>query len=199
MNTDISKTLWIPVLAFALIMCASCVQQKKTDMTGPPPVDLIAEAHNASVVLANELKASMRHDVPIIVTSLVNIDDVQQSSRFGRIFSELLASELSKNEFLVKEIKMAQKDIFVRKQSGEFALSRDLMDIAASQNVQAVVVGTYATASNSVYLSVRMIGSKDDLVLSSWNRAILLDSNIRTMLRDSQEPSSSVGSLSAEN
>ncbi|NCC25673.1 MAG: hypothetical protein EOM25_10845 [Deltaproteobacteria bacterium] len=196
---NILKTSALCLIALILAVGCTALKRQKQDVTGPPPVDLIAEARNASADLTAGLLANMQPDVPIIVTSLVNVDNVQESSRFGRIFSELLASGLSRQGFLVKELKMSQKDIFVRKQSGEFALSRDLRDIATNQNVQAVAVGTYAVASSTVYVSVRMIGSADDLLISSWDQAIPLDSNIRAMLRKPEAPETSVGSLSQTN
>ena len=100
----------------------------------------------------------------IIVTSLVKVNDLTKSSTFGRMSAEIVANRLSQLGYNVKEVKMNQNNIYIRKQEGEFVLSRKLQLIANEHNVQAIVVGTYATVENNssfrgktVYICLRIV------------------------------------------
>ena len=110
---------------------------------------------------------------PIIVTSLVDIDDLDKSSSMGRMAGEIIANRLSQSGYIVKELKMGENKIFIKEGMGEFILSRKLKEIAKNYDVQAVVVGTYAMGEEikresyesktftetltTLYVSLRMI------------------------------------------
>jgi len=110
----------------------------------PKEINLQTETIAAVDELLNNCINNLTKTRPIIVTSLVSVDDIQKSSTFGRMSAEIISSRLSQHGYNVKELKMNQNQIYIRKKEGEFILSRDIQDIATKHNVQAVVVGTYA-------------------------------------------------------
>jgi TolB-like protein len=73
-------------------------------------------------------------------------------------------------------------NVFIRADSGEFLLSRDLAEISTKHRAQAVVVGTYAVASKKVYLTTRVINVSDGRVLSSYDYDIPITSDVFKML-----------------
>lgn len=83
---------------------------------------------------------------PVIVASLVSVDDIHKSSTFGRMSAEIIANRFSQLGYPVKELKMNQNQIYIKRRQGEFILSRDIQNIATKHDVQAVIVGTYAVA-----------------------------------------------------
>ena len=102
---------------------------------------------------------------PIIVASLVSVDDVHKSSTFGRMSAEIIAARLSQHGYNVKELKMNQDQIYIKTREGEFVLSRDIKDIASKHNVQAVVVGTYAeTGYRSIFVCLRIVDPVSNII-----------------------------------
>ncbi len=111
---------------------------------------------------------------PIIITSLVNIDNLNLSSTMGRMSSEMIANRLTQHGFKVKEIKMGD-NIFVSEDQGEFILSRELMKIALEHEYQGFIVGTYAVDDSQlrkeVFVSLRFVDT-NNIVVCSHNYSI---------------------------
>jgi len=104
---------------------------------------------------------------PIIVASLVSVDDVHKSSTFGRMSAEIIASRLSQHGYNVKEMKMNQNQIYIKTREGEFVLSRNMQDIASKHNVQAVVVGTYAVSKagyQNVFVCLKIVDPVSNII-----------------------------------
>jgi TolB-like protein len=120
-----------------------------------------------------------RHQ-PIIVASMVSIDDLS-SSRLGRMLSEQLATRLSQSGFPVVELKL-RDSIFVKQLQGEMLLSREIKDITLTHKAQAVLVGTYAESNGGVYLTIKLVGVGDNLVISAQDYLLPLNSNVRSLL-----------------
>ena len=64
----------------------------------------------------------------------------------------------------------------------DLTLSREMAEISTKHRAQAVVVGSYAVASNRVYLTARVINVNDGRVLSSYDYNIPIGRNTFKML-----------------
>lgn len=126
-------------------------------------------------------QSALGFDKPILTATLVNIDDLHQSSRLGRLISEQVASRFAQQGVPVIEMKM-RGTIFMQKAEGELLLSREVQDITASHSAQAVVVGTYARAREYVYVTVKVVRSVDHQVIAAHDYVLPLDGNIASML-----------------
>ncbi|MDM8568332.1 FlgO family outer membrane protein [Thiotrichales bacterium HSG1] len=120
---------------------------------------------------------------PILVTSFVNIDNVQQSSTFGRIVGEQIGSRLAQSGYKVIEMKMRTSNVFVQERTGELLLSRELRKISLQHDAYAVVVGTYAVGKESVYVVAKLIRAKDSVILSSYDYNLPIGPDTKRMLR----------------
>lgn len=166
--------------AVALLMLTGCATANRTVMRNT----LINRAGSAADELARTLEKPI---VPgagsIIAASLVNVDDMQASSSFGRIVSEQIASALASApyNFPVTEVKLRQS-VFLKQQAGEFLLSREIVNVSKKHEAQAVLVGTYAVGHKSVFVSVRMVDPQTNMIVSSSDFTVPLDNNIRTLL-----------------
>ncbi len=114
---------------------------------------------------------------PIIVASLVDIDNMKKSSTLGRMSSEIVAGRLSQQGFRVQEVKMSQSDIFVSEAEGEMILSRNLHQIGKKHDVQGFVVGTYAIgkyhrSEADVFVALRFIDT-NNIIGCSVNYVVL--------------------------
>jgi len=131
--------------------------------------------------LLNKTRPRLPKSSPILVASFVNIDDLDDSSTFGRVVSEQFASRLKQRNYTTIEMKL-RTNVFIRAGSGEFLLSRELAEIGTKHRAQAVVAGTYAVASNRIYLTARIINVSDGHVLSSYDYDIPINHDVFKML-----------------
>lgn len=144
---------------------------------------LIQTDYGAADKLLGTLNSPLDKGVPIVVATVVNIDNLTNSSRLGRLISEHIATRLSQQGYAVIELKI-RGNIFILQKEGELLLSREVKDITRSHNAQAVVVGTYARAAGIVYITLKIVGVEDNVVKASHNYVLPLNANIRALLPD---------------
>lgn len=178
MLNNLSKWCAAGVIATAMLTATGCAsnQSKSTN----PEVNLIAEVQNASDAL---LKAGhgLKSDRPLLVATFADIDDLQQSSTLGRILSEQFASSLASKNVPIIEVKM-RESMFVKERTGELILSRKLHSLVQSHDAQAVLLGTYATGGENVYLTVRLVRTDDNIILAAHDFSLPLNRDIKAML-----------------
>lgn len=119
--------------------------------------------------------------LPILVATMVDIDFVKQSSRFGRLISEQIATRLTQKDFHVVEMKL-RNDVYIREGAGELLLSRDVRDLSKNYNAQVVVVGNYAVAASYVYLTLKAVTVADNRVIGAVNYVLPITDNNRVLL-----------------
>jgi TolB-like protein len=136
--------------------------------------------YTAAESLIDKAQSPLDKDSPIVVATLVNIDNLEQSSTLGRIVSEQVSSKLANMGYTVKEVKL-RGSMYVKSSTGELLLSRELRDIQASHHAQAVVVGTYSDANQYVYLDIKLV-NVDSRIVSGYDYAIPANPLVRSML-----------------
>ena len=171
------KIISAALLAFGLTACTA---------TGPS----YEEAENSQFIKANHSAADklvsapsilIDKNVPLLVATLVNIDSLNQSSRFGRLISEQVATRLTQLGFNVVEMKL-RNNVYIREGAGELLLSRDVRDLSKSHNAQVVVVGNYAVASGYAYLTLKVVTVTDNQVVGAVNYVLPMNENNRALL-----------------
>jgi len=144
------KSFIFAINIFFLLTLFSCQHgplSQQMELEQPKEQNLRTETIEAVDELLNNCINTLSKARPIIVASLVSVDNIHQSSTFGRMSAEIIANRFSQLGYPVKELKMNQNQIYIKRNEGEFILSRDIQDIATKHDVQAVVVGTYAVGS----------------------------------------------------
>jgi len=125
-------------------------------------------------------------DIPMLVATVVNIDSLSQSSRFGRLVSEQVATRLTQQGFSVVEMKL-RHDVYIQEGAGELLLSRDVRNLSKTHNAQVVVVGNYAIAAGYVYLTLKAVTVADNRVIAAVNYLLPLTENNRAMLPQARQ------------
>ncbi|MFA5251714.1 MAG: FlgO family outer membrane protein [Phycisphaerae bacterium] len=149
--------------------------------------DVVTAAnYKAADYLAGKLPKDMLKTSPLLIASLVNVDNLSESSTFGRMVSEQISSRFKQLGYTTIELKL-RTTIFIKEGSGEFMLSRELSDIITKHNSQAVVVGTYAIASDRVYLTVRIVNAADSAILTSYDYNVPMTRDVFKMLLKGRE------------
>lgn len=121
-------------------------------------------------------------DMPVLVATIVNVNDMRISAPLGRTLSEQYASHLANAGFNVKEMKL-RGEVFVKEETGELLLSREIKEIARSHNASLVLVGTYSAAANYTYVSLKFVRTEDGRIIRAYNYALPNDKDVSKMLQ----------------
>lgn len=118
---------------------------------------------------------------PILVSTLVSVDRLGESSRLGRTLSEQLAGRLVQRGVLVVEPRLRDNLVMLPSQ-GELLLSRELHEVSQRHDAQAVLIGTYAASLRSVYVSLKLVHPVGNLVMAAADYTLPMDDNVRSLL-----------------
>ena len=119
---------------------------------------------------------------PVLVATVVNVNDMARSAPLGRTLSEQYASHMAALGFNVKELKL-RGDVFVKEGTGELLLSREIKDIARNHNASMVLVGTYSGAANFTYVSLKLVRTEDSRIVRGHDYALPNDRDVQRLLQ----------------
>ena len=175
----------VPLLALGCVQRPGQVKTASSGLLYREPCSIILESsYAAGDRIAEDLnRQNISPDLPILVASFVNIDNLIQSSTLGRIISEQISSRLAQHGYKIIEMKLRQESVFIKKNEGEFMLSRDLKDLGIAHDVHAVLVGTYAVSKYLVYVSARVVRTEDSAVLVGHDYELPHDEITASLLR----------------
>ena len=195
------KNITVSLLLLLSFIWSGCAQKTQDNLpsgrsqTSPPVRTIRANfVQNSPTIftlamdLASQLRANLRKgllkDWPLIVTTLVNIDNLNSSTRFGRTLSEALSEEMFKKGGIIKEVRSA-KAVYLKPQTGEMMLSRDVKLLAKNLDARAVIVGTYSIGARSVVVNVKMVDIRSQDIISVATMEIARSTTIDALLGES--------------
>jgi len=170
------------ILIFTVCALTACLPGVRSEPTyhDTRPNDFVNANYTAVEKLMVGLNRPLSKSAPLLVTTLVNIDSLEESSRLGRTISEHIQTKLSHLGFAVIEVKM-RGDLKMKPDQGELLLSRELKEISQTAKAQAVVVGTYSQAKETLYINLKLV-APDNVVISAYGYTLPLDSNVSSLL-----------------
>ncbi len=136
-------------------------------------------AADALTTQASYLKTDLK---PVLITSIANITNLNSSSAFGLMVSEQIGGRIAQFGFPVVDLR-TRKDIKVRERTGEFMLSRDLQKISRQHAAGAVLIGTYATGKDKVFVSTRLVRPEDNRILASYDFDLPMGPNVYKLVK----------------
>lgn len=147
-----------------------------------PNSTFIATNYKASDALITQLGGKLNNSQPMIVATIVNIDDLNSSSTFGRLASEQVSARFSQSGFTMIEMKF-RDFVYMKQDQGELLLTREIKDVAQSHNAQAVIVGTYALTGESIFVNLKVIQPSTNVVLAVQDYTFPMDANLKSMTK----------------
>jgi TolB-like protein len=176
--------IWLFIL-FLFTICSGCANLNCTRLEGllGGKTDLVDFSHKIAedLVIAALPPLIPRHpDMPILVTTFVSNSDLEQTSSFGRLLQEHVATRLAQLGYTVKELKLANH-LYIEPKSGETILTRDLTQLNPDLTAQAIVVGTFTRTNRMLYLSSRLINPSNNNIISSQDYKLCMDDDILAM------------------
>ncbi|MFQ5431190.1 MAG: FlgO family outer membrane protein [Nitrospinota bacterium] len=173
----------VVALIFSIgMLSASCVtgfvpkssyQKSATDRFG---------THYLAKEIFNNLRTPAVINSPTIITSFVDLNELEKTSVFGRLMAEKLLDELSRKGFQVVEVRRAQ-DLFIKKSVGEMILTREINELASVTKARTVLAGTYVATSEGVIINARLIDIKSPEILSTVSYEVELTEEIENLIR----------------
>ncbi len=141
--------------------------------------------------LTAQLRANFREgdfeEYDCVIATLVDIDDLTRSSRFGRLMAEALGAEIFRQGGRVTDIRSGDA-FMVQPQKGELVLSRDAGYLAGDVHAGAVVAGTYGVGATSVAVTIRLIDLTNHRLLSIAMTEIARTPTIDVLLHGTSGP-----------
>ena len=166
------------ILIALLLVLNACAALDDADPAPEP--DLSSLAHQAAErIMASE--PDMTRYSPMIAATFVDIDDLGQSSTFGRISAEIIASALAHQGMSVREVKMGDS-MFIEENLGELILSRQVQQLSDEHDARSILMGTYAEGRDFLYVSARLVGTENAVVLGTADFRLPVDNHIRSLL-----------------
>ena len=127
--------------------------------------DFFGIGNELSRQLSQNYKKARDNNERLILTTVVSLDDLYQTTRFGRTLTEALSTCLFQYGFGVVEIRKSE-DLLIKGKAGELILTRDAALIARQQEARAIVAGTYSLTAGSVIINLKLLGADSSEVLS---------------------------------
>lgn len=124
---------------------------------------------------------------PVLYSTTVDLNDYTNTTNFGRLQSELLATALVQhwqNDVMKMTIRSTEFPIIP--QEGEFILSRDVRDLAESMSARAVLVSTYSVSIDKVYINVQLVDTDSYSIVGAVSYSIPTGPRTRSMLKNIQ-------------
>jgi len=141
----------------------------------------IASGRNAVDALLQGLDAKQLTQAPVLVATVVDVNDLSRSAPLGRTLSEIYASQMASKGFNVKEMKL-RGNVYVKEGAGELLLSREIRDIASNHSAGLVLVGTYSQATQYTYISLKLVRVADGRIIRSHDYALPNDRDVLRLL-----------------
>ncbi len=120
----------------------------------------------------------------LLVTSIANIDNLEDSTSLGRLIGEQLSARFAQQDYAVIEAKL-QRNLRKIPRTGEFTLSRQERDMGKAQFADRVVAGTYAVGKDKVYVTLKMLNYRNGEVMSSYAYSLPIGPNTAALLQKS--------------
>ncbi|MCL1915535.1 MAG: FlgO family outer membrane protein [Desulfovibrionaceae bacterium] len=148
----------------------------------PSGASLLNANITAGDALAAILLPRMGSGAGVLTTSLVELDDFEQTSAFGRLSAQQIGSRLSQQGFKVLEARLSGSLRFEKK-GGEFMLTRDsLLLLANSYDAHAVLVGAYAESRDKIFISTRVVRLHDGALLAAYEYYLPKNNDAQALL-----------------
>lgn len=137
-------------------------------LVNPPEGSTLAHANTfAGDALENMLRGRVNKTSGILVATMVNLDNLDETSSFGRLVMQQVGSRLGQYGYRIVDVRL-RADMAITPE-GEFMLSRDVAKLMQSNyGAEAALVGTYSVAAGKVYCSVRVLRLSDSAVVGAY-------------------------------
>lgn len=175
-------SIFLLALPLLFTACASDSKLEETNYSSVSSNAFVASNYKAADALLAQLNGKLMADKPLIMATIVNIDALEQTSTLGRLVSEQMSTRLAQGGLKMLEMKL-RNNIYLKRNQGELMLTREISEVAHTHDAQAIVVGSYAESSDTVFINIKVIQPTTNFVLAGQDFVLAKESIVRSMLQ----------------
>lgn len=169
-------------LPLLLAACSSNPAKDEGNYATISSNQFIEANYKAADSLMHQISGKLLADKPIIMATIVNIDALEQTSTLGRLVSEQVSTRLAQGGLNMLEMKL-RNSVYLKRNTGELMLTREIGEVAQAHNAQAIVVGSYAETSDMVFINLKVIQPNTNTVLAGQDYVLAKEAIVRSMLQ----------------
>lgn len=186
-------TAFVPVLLSALLSgCGIHHFLENRD------ANLVEESYDATEDLHEKIRNKIPKNSLIVVSTLLNVDNLNQTSSFGRIVSDQIASAFNSLGYQVIGMEMPI-DLFVMKEGGRFHLSDETKTMLRHYHASTLVGGVYAPGKHNGYVSLRMVDINSKNIIASTDFSVPMGPDAKMMMKSKDVGSAGIRAPNMEN
>ncbi len=167
MKIIISKNAPLYLLCFVMFafFATGCSTNNNAKTISALSPDFFGIGDELARQLVENRRRSFGVEEKLIFTTVVNLDNLNHTTKFGRTLTESMATSLFQYGYGVVELRKSGA-ILIRDNAGELVLTRESKRLAKQHQAGAVVAGTYSVTPDSVIINIKLLDSVSQDVLS---------------------------------
>jgi hypothetical protein len=160
------STLRPLTIALTLLAALALAAPARASQSVPQTAASIAVQLDGQLVERLQLLEGPARGTTLILSTPVDLGDLEKSSPLARLMGEELASWFVANGYRVQEVRRA-RNLMLDPGTGEMALSRDVRLLGdRSPQSEVLLAGTYSQTSRSVRFNIRLLHAPTGEVLA---------------------------------
>ncbi len=183
-----NKKVMIFTMALLIpLLTTACVRSgyNNNSMYPTEDIDLIEVSYKAVQTLLRQSSKPIVKGSLIVVSTLVNVDDLKQTSAFGRIVSNQMGSGFNNSGYPIRGMELPTAN-FVVSEGGFLHLTDETKKNLREKKVSALVAGVFAAGKRSVYVSLRLIDISNMNIISSTDFVVPMGPDTKALLKSRQ-------------
>ncbi|HDL89831.1 MAG TPA: hypothetical protein ENG14_02890 [Thermodesulforhabdus norvegica] len=178
------KKLMIFTVVLLIPLLSACVRGGYNNNALYPAkdVDLIEVSYQSAKTLLSQSNKPLPKGSLIVVSTLVNVDDLKQTSAFGRIVSNQIGSAFNNSGYSIRGMELPTAN-FVVSESGFLHLTDETKKTLRDNNVSALLAGVFAAGRRSAYVSLRLVDVTNMHIISSTDFMVPMGPDTKALLK----------------
>ncbi|MDX8127824.1 FlgO family outer membrane protein [Methylomonas sp. OY6] len=173
------------LMALALIMLSGCSRGFRASEVKDD--DLVEVSYEAVDQLLLDLREPLPRGSLVVINSLVNVGELEQTLAFGRIVSDQISSAFHRSGYRVMGMELPT-EIFAKNEAGILQLPDKTKEALNNVGAKAVVVGSFAPGYNNVYVSLRVVDIASQNVISSTDYSVSMGPDAKVLVKKPPVP-----------
>ena len=164
MKNTIRRCAFVGSLSLALAGCVDPPGPATSSITeGPSPYMRggLGSLTYRAVDLMLASAPSVTTDTPLIVASISDAQHLETSSALGNIVSDMIRTRVVQDGHSASELRLRNRG------EDEFLLSRNRHALMPAPSAAAIVTGTYAAGSDTLYVRLKLVSASDAHIISA--------------------------------
>ncbi len=178
------RKAWLLVLVALLFIGPGCSSIERGGAVSVVSPDFFGIGEELASQLVTNRRKSFGKGEKLVLTTLVDLENLHTTSKFGRTLSEALATRLFQHGYGIEEIRKISA-VLIKDNYGELILSRDVKRLAQEHECDVIVAGTYALTPETVIINVKFLDALSQEVFSVAGMELQRTTAINYLLSDS--------------